>query len=83
MIPNITTTKGQPLIYIPLFVVVAVSAIKDLFEDLERRKDDSKENNSHTLKLTENGFIQCQWQDLKVGDIIRVFLKMNQNLMMN
>jgi len=75
MIPTITTTNGQPLIYIPLSVVVAVSAIKDLFEDLARRKDDSKENHGHTLKLTADGFVQCQWQDVRVGDIIKVFFE--------
>jgi len=72
MVPPITQTAGKPLIYLPLTLVITISAIKDLFEDLERRKDDTRENHSQTLKLTDKSFVQCQWKDLKVGDIIKV-----------
>jgi phospholipid-transporting ATPase len=72
MIPSISTSGGHPVIYLPLSVIITISAIKDLFEDFKRRTDDSKENNSRTYKLTQNGFTPCKWRDIKVGDIIKV-----------
>lgn len=60
------------MIYGPLAVILVISAIKDLVEDLKRRNDDRRENFSKTLKLTNNGFEQCNWKDLQVGDIIKV-----------
>jgi len=49
-----------------------VSAIKDLVEDLKRRADDKKENFGRTQKLTPNGFVECKWMDIRVGDIVKV-----------
>lgn len=40
MIPEISISGGFPVIFIPLSMVVAVSAAKDLFEDLKRKKTD-------------------------------------------
>lgn len=72
MIKPISSSNGKPVTYIPLAVIVTISAIKDLFEDIERRRSDYRENHSQTLKLTQNGFYQCKWEDLRVGDIIKV-----------
>lgn len=72
MIEPISSSDGKPITYIPLAVIVTISAIKDLFEDLERRRSDSRENQSQTLKLTAHGFYQAKWEDLQVGDIVKV-----------
>lgn len=40
MIPQITVSAGFPVIFIPLSFVVTVSAIKDIYEDLKRKKSD-------------------------------------------
>jgi phospholipid-transporting ATPase len=40
MIPQITISGGFPVIFIPLSFVVGVSAIKDIYEDLKRKKSD-------------------------------------------
>ncbi len=40
MIDEITMSDGQPLIFVPLTSIVLVTAFKDLFEDLARRKAD-------------------------------------------
>jgi magnesium-transporting ATPase (P-type) len=40
IIPPISITNGQPAILLPLMFVVAVSAVKDLFEDIKRHKAD-------------------------------------------
>ena len=40
MIPEISISGGFPVIFIPLSMVVGVSAAKDFFEDLKRKKSD-------------------------------------------
>lgn len=40
MIPQISVSGGFPVIFIPLSIVVGVSGLKDLFEDLKRKKSD-------------------------------------------
>ena len=74
MIEPISSSEGEPLIYVPLFVIVAISATKDMFEDLARKKDDSRENNSKSRRLTADGFQECRWEQIRVGDIIKVLL---------
>lgn len=71
-VPELSTTDGKPVIYAPLAIVLTVSAIKDLIEDLKRRSDDKRENLGKTRRLTENGFQLCDWKDLRVGDIVKV-----------
>ncbi|KAL4451006.1 hypothetical protein ABPG74_021328, partial [Tetrahymena malaccensis] len=44
MINEISISNGQPVIYVPLFVVLMISGIKDLFEDMKRNKSDQEEN---------------------------------------
>ena len=40
IIPQISITGGQPAILLPLLFVCAVSAVKDLFEDIKRHRAD-------------------------------------------
>jgi phospholipid-transporting ATPase len=75
MITVISTTNGTPVIYLPLSVILCVSALKDLLEDLKRRADDKRENFDKTFKLTDNGFQETHWKDLRVGDIIKVSIR--------
>ncbi len=72
MIKPISTSNGKPVLYAPLALILTISAIKDLVEDLKRRRDDRRENMGKTLKLTENGFVECRWMELRVGDVIKV-----------
>lgn len=55
MIPDISISAGKPVIYMPLFVVVAISALKDLVEDLKRKKSDTQENERTTTFVSANG----------------------------
>ena len=80
MIRPISSSDGQPLIYVPLFVIVTISALKDLFEDLDRKKDDSKENNSKSQRLTADGFKECKWDKIRVGDIIKVTFLLHSSI---
>lgn len=72
MIPEISISGGFPVIFIPLSMVVAVSAAKDLFEDLKRKKTDREINHTPTRVLSSRGFQQVLWKDVRIGDIVRV-----------
>ena len=56
MIPSITASGGFPVIFIPLSIVISVSAIKDFFEDLKRKKSDEEINTTKTHRLTSRGY---------------------------
>ena len=49
MIPSVTNTEGKPTIYMPLIVIVFISMIKDIFEDLKRYRSDKEENTKKVL----------------------------------
>jgi phospholipid-transporting ATPase len=64
---------GQPNILLPLVIVVSVSAIKDLLEDMKRRRADKEENEREVLVLDpEHGFEVRHWQDLQQGSIVKI-----------
>jgi len=44
MVPSISISGGSPVIYIPLAIILTISCLKDLFEDLKRRRQDAQEN---------------------------------------
>lgn len=72
MIPQITISGGFPVIFVPLSIVVAVSAIKDFYEDLKRKRSDEEINSHPATKLTLDGYQQVSWTDIHIGDIVRV-----------
>jgi len=45
----ISDSDGQPIILIPLSFIIAVSLVKDLFEDFARKAQDRAENNRYVL----------------------------------
>lgn len=77
MIPEISISGGVPVIFMPLSLVVTVSAIKDIFEDLKRKSSDKELNNLPTRTLGPNGFQPTTWQELRIGELVRI----NQNEM--
>lgn len=54
IVPSVTLTGGNPTIYYPLGLIIIVSALKDIAEDLKRHTSDDEENNRLTL-VAENG----------------------------
>lgn len=52
MIDSISVSGGFPVIFIPLSIVVGVSAFKDFYEDLKRKVSDAEINNKIAHKLT-------------------------------
>lgn len=73
MINEISTSGGIPVIWLPLIVIVLITMLKDLLEDLQRHRSDRAENERKILKLSPQGsFIEVHWEDLRVGDVIKV-----------
>jgi phospholipid-transporting ATPase len=74
IIPQISITGGQPAILLPLLFVCAVSAVKDLFEDIKRHRADDQENNRKALVLNinSNQFELKPWKEIRVGMIVKV-----------
>ena len=59
---------------LPLSFVLAVSMIKDAFEDYKRHKSDAWENEMKTQifdKETKD-FKLCSWKDIRPGDVVKV-----------
>jgi phospholipid-transporting ATPase len=73
-IKDISTTNGLPDMLPPLFVIVVISMLKDMVEDIKRAKSDRDENTRQCLSLNTNimKFQKVEWQDLRVGDIVKV-----------
>ncbi|CAF4738883.1 unnamed protein product [Rotaria sp. Silwood1] len=65
---------SKTVAFIPLTVILVITAIKDLVEDLKRWRSDVNINKQITevYDKTSRTFIQCKWQDLSVGSIVRV-----------
>ncbi len=59
---------------VPLLGVVAVSMVKDAFEDYKRHRNYSKENNQKTIKLNldDEEHQEIAWKNVRVGDILKV-----------
>lgn len=71
-LPNITVSGGVPNILLPLLFVLLISGVKDILEDLKRRKSDKEENNRKVLVREECTWIPKHWRELVVGDIVKV-----------
>lgn len=72
ILPEISNTQQQPLIYLPLFVIVVISMLKDYMEDYKRKKSDREENNRKVQAFShENEFADLCWKDLQIGQIIK------------
>ncbi|XP_054875413.1 phospholipid-transporting ATPase IC isoform X2 [Amphiprion ocellaris] len=57
---------------IPLSAVLSVRAVKDLSNDMARRRSDSEINSRPCDVLISQRFNTAQWKDLCVGDVLRI-----------
>ena len=66
LIPQISSTNGVPVILLPLFFIVFMSSVKEIYEDYKRHRSDSAENNKITLLCDQGRFAEAKWRDLRV-----------------
>ncbi|RKO94387.1 hypothetical protein BDK51DRAFT_18519 [Blyttiomyces helicus] len=57
---------------IPLSIVLLASAVKEVIEDLKRHQQDAETNARLVKALRGDEFIEVQWRDVVVGDIVRI-----------
>lgn len=57
---------------LPLALVVGISAAREAVEDFMRHKSDQKINSTIAHKLLNGRFVDTEWKDVMVGDIILV-----------
>ncbi|CAG8604638.1 2225_t:CDS:10 [Paraglomus occultum] len=56
----------------PLIVVLSATAFKEIVEDYKRHKSDSEVNSRECKSLQGSQFVSKEWNNVKVGDIVRV-----------
>ncbi|CAL8318090.1 unnamed protein product [Lota lota] len=71
IIPAITTLPWYTTL-VPLVLVLSITAIKDLVDDLARHRMDKEINNRKTEVLLDGGFQETKWMDMQVGDVVRL-----------
>lgn len=63
---------GKEISFIPLLFVLAVTALKDAYEDRRRARSDREVNNSTAEVLRHGKWTKQPWAKVQVGDLIRV-----------
>ncbi|KAK2818840.1 hypothetical protein Q5P01_024401 [Channa striata] len=71
IIPDISTLPWYTTL-IPLVVVLSITAIKDLVDDLARHRMDKEINNRKCEVLLNGRFQESKWMDIQVGDVVRL-----------
>eukprot|EP01097_Dermamoeba_algensis_P009645 TRINITY_DN6883_c0_g1_i1.p1 TRINITY_DN6883_c0_g1~~TRINITY_DN6883_c0_g1_i1.p1 ORF type:complete len:1134 (-),score=257.84 TRINITY_DN6883_c0_g1_i1:56-3256(-) len=71
MIPAISPVQGGPNL-IALVFVLAVTAIKEGWEDFKRLRSDRAVNNKKCHVLRNGNFVEIAWKELLVGEIVKV-----------
>lgn len=59
-------------IWSPLVLVVGLSMAKEAVEDYARHKQDHEQNTSLTERFNGTSLVQCEWREVKTGDLVRV-----------
>uniref|UniRef100_A0A6I8PPW6 Phospholipid-transporting ATPase n=1 Tax=Ornithorhynchus anatinus TaxID=9258 RepID=A0A6I8PPW6_ORNAN len=65
----------QPAVgLIPICIIMAVTAIKDAWEDFRRYKSDKVINNQDCLVYSrkERAYVKKRWKDVRVGDFVQM-----------
>ncbi|MBN3314889.1 AT8B1 ATPase, partial [Atractosteus spatula] len=75
IIPEISTLPWYTTL-VPLVLVLGITAIKDLVDDLARHRMDKEINNRKCEVLFNGRFQESKWKKIQVGDVVR--LKKNE-----
>ncbi|KAH7695805.1 Protein TAT-2 a, partial [Aphelenchoides avenae] len=57
---------------VPLAIVLAISAIKDGYDDIQRHRSDSQVNNRISYVVRNGRLEEERWMNVRVGDVIRM-----------
>ncbi|XP_077050771.1 phospholipid-transporting ATPase IC [Siphateles boraxobius] len=71
IIPQISTLPWYTTL-VPLVLVLGITAIKDLVDDLARHRMDKEINNRRCDVLLNGRFEETRWMHLQVGDVVRL-----------
>ncbi|KAK1174628.1 phospholipid-transporting ATPase IC-like [Acipenser oxyrinchus oxyrinchus] len=71
VIPQISTLPWYTTL-VPLILVLGITAIKDLVDDIARHRMDNEINNRSCDVLQDGRFQSYKWKDIQVGDIVRL-----------
>jgi len=71
-IPNVSPT-GRFTTLVPFIIILTVSAIKEIFEDIKRHRADHGVNRTKTQVLNKHThkFESKTWEEVRVGDIVK------------
>ncbi|XP_065516781.1 phospholipid-transporting ATPase IC-like [Lathamus discolor] len=70
-IPQISTLSWYTTL-VPLLLVLGITAVKDLVDDIARHRMDNEVNNRRCEVIRDGRFKSTKWKDIKVGDILRL-----------
>lgn len=71
VVPQITPVTPYST-WVPLIFVLTVSAIKDAWEDIRRKKSDNIVNNRLYYVLRNGHYVKMKNQEISVGDIVKI-----------
>uniref|UniRef100_A0A4W4E4C8 Phospholipid-transporting ATPase n=1 Tax=Electrophorus electricus TaxID=8005 RepID=A0A4W4E4C8_ELEEL len=71
VIPQISTLPWYTTL-VPLVLVLGITAIKDLVDDLARHRMDKEINNRKCEVILNGRFQEAKWMDIQVGDVVRL-----------
>ncbi|XP_041110345.1 phospholipid-transporting ATPase IC-like [Polyodon spathula] len=71
VIPQISTLPWYTTL-VPLILVLGITAIKDLVDDIARHRMDNEINNRSCDVLQDGSFQTYKWKDIQVGDVVRL-----------
>nr|CAG4647660.1 EOG090X00X3 [Moina brachiata] len=70
-IPDVSPT-GRYTTLVPLLFILAVSATKEIIEDIKRHKADEETNKRMVEVLHHGNWLWQTWENLNVGDVVMV-----------
>jgi phospholipid-transporting ATPase len=71
-IPEISPVTASSA-WLPLIVVILISAIREAVDDISRGNSDREINARASLKMNDSGgWDPVPWKDLKVGDVVKI-----------
>jgi len=71
VIPTVSSVPFYTTL-IPLVFVLAVTAVKDAFDDIKRHYSDYKINNRSAYVLRDGELVETRWKHVLVGDVLRL-----------